>query len=347
MKRFIEICLYKYHKLTNILASVGAWLLLFFKVRWIRLWNPSKEVFCILLAEHFGDIVASEPLARAIKRQYPNALLYWIVKKPFRELVDANPHIDKTIVEYSVLFSILLIKKNPFTAFYNLHLSDLRRYSYTGAYLQNPRAISLGITLQNYFDFGNLLEVFGQVSGLPSLLEGPQMYIPKETVDKINSIDLPKRYVVLHCSSNQPTKDWQVNHWEHLVNNLIEELNIEVVEIGLKSQMTIDNLRYHNLCGNYSLIETAEIIKRATFYIGIDSGPAHLANAVGTYGVLLFGKLNTFEVYMPYSGKYEDGSNAQLIIKEKGTCSELDFDIVWKAVMMKYMELQAKNKNFE
>jgi len=346
MKRFVEICIYKYHKLTNILASVAAWLLLTMKVRWIRLWNPSKQVIGVLLAEHFGDIVASEPLVRAIKEQYPNALLYWIVKKSYRELVDTNPFVDKTVVESSVLFSILLTKKSPFTAFYNLHLSDLRRYSYTGAFLKNEKAIDLGITLQNYFEFGNLLEVFGKVSGLPILSEGPKMYIPTHTADKIKGIGLPQNFVVLHCSSNQPTKDWQVYHWERLVQSLIQDLNIDVVEVGLTSQMKIDNTRYHNLCGKYSLIETAEIIKGASLYIGIDSGPAHLANAVGTYGILLFGKLNTFENYMPYSGAYQNGSNAQLIIKEKETCSELDFDTVWEVIKRKYPALKVKNFNF-
>ncbi len=346
IKRTIELCIYRYHKIGNMAGSYLSWLKWYLQIGIVRIMNPSKKVIGVLLSEHFGDIVASEPLSRELKRLHPNSLIYWIVKKPYRELVDTNPNIHQSIVEYSVLFSILFNKKNTFHSFYNLHLSDLRRYDYTRTHLRNSKAIELGITVANYFDFGNLLEVFGLVAGLPKLSEGPRMYIPQKTVDKISEIVLPRPYVVLHCSSNQPTKDWQVYHWERLVECLINELDLDVVEVGLKSQMTISNPRYHNLCGKYSLIETAEIIRNAYFYIGIDSGPAHLANAVGTYGILLFGKLNTFEKYMPYSGAYQNGSNAQLIIKEKETCSELEFDTVWEVIKIKYSSLQAKNKNF-
>ena len=80
------------------------------------------------------------------------------------------------------------------------------------------------------------------------------------------------------------------------------------------------------------MLETAEIIKRAEYFIGIDSGPAHFANAVGTYGFLLFGKLGEFENYMPYSGKYQDKSNVKFIIKEGQPCSELEYDKVWNII---------------
>ena len=49
-----------------------------------------------------------------------------------------------------------------------------------------------------------------------------------------------------------------------------------------------DDENSRNLCGQTGIAESAEIIRRATLFIGIDSGPSHLANAVKTPGVILF-----------------------------------------------------------
>jgi heptosyltransferase-3 len=57
----------------------------------------------------------------------------------------------------------------------------------------------------------------------------------------------------------------------------------------------------------------AEVIRRAALFVGIDSGPAHVANAVGTPGVILLGAYRDFGRYMPYSGAYQTGANATLV----------------------------------
>jgi len=296
------------------------------------LFNPQRKHIAILLAEHFGDIVACEPLSRELKRIYPNSKVYWIVKKLYRELLDFNPHIDIIIEEYSVLYSILLIKKNPFDNFYNCHLSGLRRYNYLRKTLQNPLAISLNILTDNYFNYGNILEVFAKIAGLPVINGAPKIYIPKSVEKRIESYNLPNKIIVLHCHSNYAPKDWQVYFWEKLIFDLLNSFDYSIIEVGIESTLEVHHSGYYNFCGKLSLLETAEIIKKAEFFIGIDSGPAHLANAVDTFGFLLFGKLGNFEKYTPYSGGYESNTNAKFIIKEGQPCSELEYDKVWDVI---------------
>ena len=68
-----------------------------------------------------------------------------------------------------------------------------------------------------------------------------------------------------------------------------------------------DDGNYSNLCGQSGIAETAEDdSRRAALFIGIDSGPAHLANAVKTPGVILLGRYLTWDYYMPYTGFYAD-----------------------------------------
>jgi heptosyltransferase III len=331
-KRIIEIWTYRYHKYLDILLSIYNWIFTYIIVKIHKLFSPRREHIGVLLAEHFGDIVACEPLSRELKRLYPNSKIYWIVKKSYRELLDFNPNIDEIIVEYSVLYSMLLTEKNSFDQFHNCHLSGLRRYNYLRRTLQNPLAVSLNILTGNYFNYGNILEVFAKVGDLPVLKESPRIYIPNHVEKKINEYHFDEKTVVIHCHSNYSPKDWQVYFWEKLVIDLLNKFNFNIIEIGLESTLKVYHSGYYNFCGKLSLLETAEIIKRATFFIGIDSGPAHFANAVETFGFLLFGKLGEFEKYMPYSGGYESKKNAKFIIKEGLPCSELEYDKVWNVI---------------
>jgi heptosyltransferase III len=332
IQRFIEIWTYRYHKFSEIIISYLCWIFTIVRIKIFKILNPNKITICILLAEHFGDIVACEPITRELKSKYPNSKIYWIVKKPYRELLDYNPQIDEIIEEYSVLYSILLCKLNSFDYYHNCHLSDLRWDKNVRKYLQNPQADSLGILTNTYFDFGNILTSFAKIGNLPVLNEAPKLYIPKEIEVKTDTINLPKKFIALHCHSNYSPKDWQVYHWQKLVKDLLQSFDYQVVEIGLKSNLGLEIVGYHNLCGQFSLLETAEIIKRADYFIGIDSGPAHFANAVDTFGFLLFGKLINFENYMPYSGKYQSLENAKFIVSQGEPCSELPYEIVWKEI---------------
>jgi heptosyltransferase III len=332
IQRFFEIWTYRYHKFSEIILSYIHWIYTIVNIKIFKIFNPKKTTICILLAEHFGDIVACEPITRELKSKYPNSKIYWIVKKPYRELLDYNPQIDKIIEEFSVLYSILLCKFNSFDFFHNCHLSDLRWDKNVRKYLQNPEADSLGILTNTYFDFGNILTSFAKIGNLPVLNKAPKIYIPKEIEAKIDTINLPKKFIALHCHSNYSPKDWQVYHWQRLVKDLLQDFDFQIVEIGLKSNLDLEIESYYNLCGQFTLLETAEIIKRADYFIGIDSGPAHFANAVDTFGFLLFGKLINFENYMPYSGKYQSLENAKFIVSEGKPCSELPYEIAWKEI---------------
>ncbi len=331
-QRFLEIWTYRYHKFSEIIISYLCWIYTNFRIKIFKQFNPQKVAICILLAEHFGDIVACEPITRALKKQYPNSKIYWIVKKTYRELLDYNSQIDEVIEEYSVLYSILLSENNSFDFFHNCHLSDLRWDKNVRKYLQNPRADSLGILTNTYFDFGNILTSFAMIGNLPILDDTPKIYVSELIISKIDKLNLPTKFIVLHCHSNYSPKDWQVYHWQKLVKDLIEVFDYQIIEIGLKSNLDLKMEYYSNFCGQFYLLETAEIIKRADYFIGIDSGPAHFANAMNTFGFLLFGRLINFENYMPYSGKFQTFENAKFIVSEGEPCSELPYDIVWKGI---------------
>jgi heptosyltransferase III len=287
-----------------------------------------RKLIVVVRTEHFGDIVAAEPLARQLRQLHPNDHLVWLVRPVFKELITTHPDLNEAWPQRSVLHRMLVCKSGVFDKVYNLEFWQSNLDTVSGCIHKNQSARQQNITVFNYFDKGSLLTTFQLLANVPIQDATPRVYISEADRQRVDALCLPAKTIVVHCSSNYPVKDWSVDKWESLITWLISEQGYSVVEIGLKSQNKVTLAGYHNCCGQLSILQTAEVIRRANYFVGIDSGPAHLANAVGTFGVLLFGKLNNFDGYMPYSGGYQAGTNAVVVSEPSKTCAELDYELV-------------------
>ncbi len=346
-EKYTTLWLHRYHKYSYIFReTTGAYIDI---VRfWIYKKRNNKDLVAIIRTEHFGDIVAAEPTSRQIRALYPTAHIVWFVRPVFRELVERNPNVDAVWPQSSVLRRIILCESGVFDMVYNMEFWQSNLDKITGRVHQNPIAAQKGITVHNYFDKGNLLNIFQTVSELP--IEDhitPQVFISEDDRNVVDGLKLPTKIIVLHCNSNFSPKDWTIENWQRLIDWLIENKDFTIVEIGLKSQNKIQNSKFINLCGRLSVLQTAEVIRRANCFIGIDSGPAHLANAVGTFGIILIGRLNEFENQMPYSGTYQSGKNVRIIRQGSRTCAEMDYDWVLRNIenfVSDYINLQPSKK---
>jgi heptosyltransferase III len=309
-----------------------------FLICYIKLWckinnikntSPGREVVIISLLEHIGDIVASEPIVRHVRQNSPNAFIFWALRKPYFELVEYNSCVDEVLILRCLSEWHLLSKSGLFDKIIDLHFQN-RECSIcrrpTQKYVGN-----IEINVENYFSYGNLLAAYCQSAGVPIIDDKPQLYLPDKVVDNIDKLNLPESFLVIHCMSNETAKDWSAEKWRQLTLNIISEFDLSVVEIGLQPLIDLKSGRYVNLCGQLSLLETAEVIRRAKLFIGIDSGPAHLANAAGTFGIILLGEYRFFKRYMPYSGSYESGENAKILFND-GPAADIPVKRVYDAI---------------
>lgn len=276
-------------------------------------------VIAISLLEHMGDIVAAEPISRAIRRMHPDAFVVWVVRAPYLELISNNPSIDRALVVACMTEWVVLRRRGLFDMIFDLHLPK-RICPVCKVPLEksegNPQ-----ITLDNYYEFGNLLEIECQNAGLAVFDDQPRLHIPESAIRVVDTLCLPPTIVAIHCRSNEQSRDWSKDKWCQFVTWLGER-SITCIEVGIRPMLAADNLPlYMNLCGRLTILETAEVIRRATMFIGIDSGPAHLANAVDTFGIVLIGHYRRFKRMMPYSGRYRSGENAELIFAEDPAAS--------------------------
>lgn len=329
--RLIALWIHRWKKYTHILGKYGSFFQKYISLRLTKSKLAGRPLIAIVLSEQMGDIIACEPVAREVRRLHPEAFIIWFARKPYVELVSHHPDLDEVLVEKCPGEREELLRAGLFDLVFNMHLSH-RKCKYCPEDPINPTADRLGITYFNYYFYGNLLHTFSQAAGLPPLSATPRMYITEQARQRIAALNLPPNPIVLHCQSSHVLRDWPANLWNQLARWLLETYNGSIIEIGLAPVVHLDNPRFQSLCGQLSLLETAEVIRQSRLFIGIDSGPAHMANAVGAEGVLLLGKLFDFEQYMPYSGRYKRGENVTILNNLDRPCAEMPYEWVQDAV---------------
>ena len=105
----------------------------------------------------------------------------------------------------------------------------------------------------------------------------------------LDNFTLPENFALLipGCSPKLMHKRWPAEKYAELAKKL-QERGITSIAIGTKTEAdTIAALRQHapdviDLCGQTNLYQIAALARRATFTIGNDTGPMHLAAAVGS-----------------------------------------------------------------
>ena len=281
--------------------------------------DPTVQFIAVILIEHMGDIVACEPVFRHLRKMHPSAKIIWIGRSEYRELVDRNPSVDFVLPVHCLTEKEYLKSRCRFEQIYDLHFRD-RTCAMCGPGINRPPSTDTPgneITLKNFYSFGNILQSMSRHSGLPSLNDKPAVYIPDSARSRVDQLHLPADFVVFHCSSNTPEKEWPKERWIELAKTVHSVHGCRVVEVGLDATFdAASNPSMVPAAGHLSILETAEVIRRSRLFVGIDSGPAHLANAVGTYGIVLLGSYLGFKRYNPFSGDFGEGKTATLIHAE-------------------------------
>ena len=107
----------------------------------------------------------------------------------------------------------------------------------------------------------------------------------------------PSRSVLmLSIGAKVDVKDWGDENWSALLRRLagpLCEWSLVALGAGVERERSARLLaawpgQSLNLCGELSVRESAAVLERARLFVGHDSGPMHLASAVGTTCVAIF-----------------------------------------------------------
>jgi ADP-heptose:LPS heptosyltransferase len=293
-------------------------------IRWVIVRRARRtHLIAIALIEHLGDIVACEPIARRVREEHPDGYILWLVRTQYRELIQNNPCIDAVFTVHCLTEKEILIHSGLLNLAIDLHFPERHCALCPESWVRRAGAHTPGsVGLSNFYAFGSILRSVSLFAGVKPSDELPRVYIGENAKKTVDALRLPPLFAVFHCTSNTAEKDWPRDQWEKLARHVTAEHGCEIVEVGLQPTLNDSGLAsYVNATGTLSILETAEVIRRGKIFIGVDSGPAHLANAVGTYGIVLLGSYLGFKKYNPFSGNYGDGSNAALLHVEGGVAS--------------------------
>jgi ADP-heptose:LPS heptosyltransferase len=123
-----------------------------------------------------------------------------------------------------------------------------------------------------------------------------------------DKIDLNEKYIVFHPFTSDPKKLIGDEFWRILSQAVREKLGREIVIIGSAAEKK-ESLRYEgllkakSLAGQFNLNELAVFLKRnCRFFIGLDSGPMHLAAMLDLPACGLF-KVSDPKRWGPWGGK--------------------------------------------
>ncbi len=176
------------------------------------------------------------------------------------------------------------------------------RFGLINIALNNPSKINRPPMVEHYLALSQLLsdeETLAAKTLTPKLNVSSSA---KQSIDKkLSDANIDSKSVFIFCPGAEygPTKRWPASHFAELANHLAQQLpNANIILLGSKSdhelaeailQQSQDSVKIHNWCGNTSLDEAIALIGVAKAVVSNDSGLMHIAAALKTPQIAIFG----------------------------------------------------------
>jgi ADP-heptose:LPS heptosyltransferase len=262
-----------------------------------------KKTEKILVIKHgaFGDLIQSDGILRDIRQHYAGAEIVLLTTPAFASLMRRCPHIDRVIEDpraslwqwhrYRQLITTL--KQEHFTSVIDLQNSDRTRLYQRWIFrdlpwvgrLHGPEPES---GLKGQLDLLKQADI-----RIDSALSPDVSWMAGKVSHLLSDNDVQPPYVALipGCSASHPEKRWP--YYPQLAYALIAH-GFEVVNIIGPDELELaDDLPGYTPVIEHGLLnwfELAGLLQQASFVIGNDTGPSHLASCLNRPGLALFGQ---------------------------------------------------------
>lgn len=262
----------------------------------------AKSRILVVRMGAMGDIVHTLPAAASLKHSLPHSDLSWLIDRKWAALLEKNPFVDQVLAVDRRSFSGVLsalrevhagrfdtvidfqgLIKSAFAAaaarperIFGFHPSHLREKLAGLVYSHRIKPAKSHVVDQNLelaaaAGATNIVHLFPLPQGEP---EGP----------------LPDSNFVLAAPlAGWAAKQWPLEFYGALAGRLRNELGVPLVLNGppsARAMLAGAGDVFVHVSGLPGLIDA---LRRATAVVGVDSGPLHLAAALGKPGVAIFG----------------------------------------------------------
>lgn len=264
-----------------------------------------------------GDLIISLGFFNKLFQLYPDSEVHVIIKEELSEFVSFIPKVSY-VYRYSkkryrgllgvYRFAKKVSKKGLYDIFFCL--PDSFSSAFMGFYTRSKIRVGYRKEFRSIFlthsydkplglhraeEYAFLLHEF-----LPDVLEDLDVKINISNHNNLNKIELPNNRlnIVLNINSEASSRRMSLRKWAFIANALIRKLDCTIILIGTEKEKNYTNsLRQLiefpqniiDLSGKTTLPSLSNVLKMVDLMISTDSGPAHLANCLGTNVIVLFG----------------------------------------------------------
>jgi heptosyltransferase-1 len=258
-----------------------------------------------------GDVIAALPAVASLKHSIPHSRITWIVEPKWSALLNGNPYIDSVMllerrtlgglgsawrqlraarfdlaVDFQGLIKSALVAAiaRPERIF-GYDASQARESAASWFYstkvaIRSQHAVDRNLDLAAAAGANSILRTFPLPSGAP---EG-----------RLPDGD----FVLASPLAGWGAKQWPLEYYSRLAQRLRRECGLPLV-LNAPSPIAVDGAETH-VSGIAGLIHAT---RKAVAVIGVDSGPTHLAAALGKPGIAVFGPTDPAR-NGPYGGTF-------------------------------------------
>jgi lipopolysaccharide heptosyltransferase II len=288
-----------------------------------RLGGLDPQRILIGLLCPIGDTLFATPAVAALRRRFPAAHITALVKRSNAGILEGNPDIDERLVPHSsaegprwlsLAQRVDAIKRSP----YDLMVSFSPAASFMGFLAGVPEQVHLQIPRLWWLVGGHdeahrdrhavdhYLHAIRPLldADVPEHLRQPRVYLSSKhraaarRMLRERGFSASQLLIAMHAGADGfgGRKRWSTKRFAAVGRQLVQRFDAQVLLMGGQDDATLADevatgigLGATVLAGHTSLMESAALIERAALFIGNDSGLLHIAAAVGTPAVGIYG----------------------------------------------------------
>lgn len=264
--------------------------------------SDKREILLIRFGA-LGDLVFCEPHFRIMREAFKEHKLTLLTRNFGKELYEKTGYFDEILVYKSILDIFTKIKKRKF--YIVINMQGNRASHVVSFFAKKDILVNSATTLvQRFLGIKKV-----RAKSIEELLVASKVSkeIIEETLSKPNVYkimfphkkeqrDSSKKIVAISTGSSKrwESKRWGVLNYKELIEKLIEE-DFDIVLVGSSLENEDANIivkdsgnNLINMVGKTKIYELLNILANVDLYIGNDSGPVHMAAAVGTDTITIF-----------------------------------------------------------
>lgn len=314
-----------------------------------RLFGTPKEIvpdvvgsILVIRTAYIGDVMMTLPILKPLKNRFRNARISFLTSTAAGELLKNNPYIDEVITHDPFWF--YPVKKKSYLEFikelrgksFDLIIEargDIRELLFLVWPLRAGLKVSYSIGGGGYFlthtvpyhRVDHKVEYHLDIIRYLGCEDKPEwtVYLSRQEKDRVRKLleqkGIIKPFAAVHPGARVPLKRWMPERFAAVCDNIADRYKLQVVLLGSGAEKEIvseiiDRMEHKavSLAGELTLRELAGVLSEAALFICNDSSPMHIAAAMKTPVVAIFGPSKSLE-----TGPY---GNIHRVVERDYTC---------------------------